>query len=148
MTFFNKFVEDCESQEKPYTNSKLEIPSNYEEAINSKQSEEWLNAMSEEYQSLIDNNVFDEVDISSSRTIDAKWIFTVKSNSEGIPTRYKARLVARGFKQMQEVNYLENFAPVIEKSTSRVFLTMAAHKKHNVYHLDIKSAFLNGVLEE
>ena len=148
VTFFNKFVEDCESQEKPNTNSKLEIPSNYEEAINSSQSEEWLNAMSEEYQSLIDNNVFDEVDISSSRTIDAKWVFTVKLNSEGIPTRYKARLVARGFKQMQEVNYLENFAPVSEKSTIRVFLTMAAHKKHSVYHLDIKSAFLNGVLEE
>ena len=135
MTFFNKFVKDCESQEKPNTNSKLEIPSNHEEAINSSQSEEWLNAMSEEYQSLIDNNVFDEVDISSSRTIDAKWVFTVKLNSEGIPTRYKARLVARGFKQMQEVNYLENFAPVSEKSTIRVFLTMAAHKKHSVYHV-------------
>ena len=50
--------------------------------------------------------MFDEVDISSSRTIDAKWVFTVKINNEGIPTRYKARLVARGFKQLQEVNYL------------------------------------------
>ena len=67
---------------------------------------------------------------------------------KGIPTRYKARLVARGFEQLQEVNYLENFAPVSEKSTIHVFLTMAAHKKHSVYHLDIKSAFLNGVLEE
>lgn len=143
MTFFNQFVNDCKSQKKQQisSNSKLEIPSNYKEAINSNQSEEWLKAMNEEYQSLIDNNVFDEVDRSSVRTIDAKWVFTIKINNEGIPTKYKAHLVARKFEQLQEVSYFENLALVSEKLTIRVFLKMAAHKKHKAYHLDIKSAF-------
>ena len=104
--------------------------------------------MLEEYQSLIDNDVFEEVQKNSQRIIDTKWVFTVKTNEHGIPTRYKARLVAKGFKQVHGIDYLESYAPVSDKSTIRIFLTAAAHKKQKVYHLDVRRAFLNGELEE
>ena len=62
--------------------------------------------------------------------------------------RNKARLVAKGYSQEEGINYDDTFAPVARLEAIRMFLTFAAHSKFKVYHMDVKSAFLNGKLEE
>jgi hypothetical protein len=62
--------------------------------------------------------------------------------------RYKARLVAKGYKQKYGIDYEEVFAPVARLDTVRLLISLAAHHSWKIYQLDVKSAFLNGVLEE
>ena len=60
----------------------------------------------------------------------------------------KARLVAQGYSQMEEVDYDETFAPVAHTKSIRIPLALAYHLKFKLYQMDIKTAFLNGFLKE
>ena len=71
-----------------------------------------------------------------------------KTDSDGIIIRNKARLVAKGYSQQEGIDYDETFAPVARLEAIRMFLAYAAHKKFKVFQMDVKSAFLNGELEE
>ena len=66
----------------------------------------------------------------------------------GIVTRNKARLVAKGYSQQEEIDFDETFAPVARLEAIRIFLAYVAHANFKVYQMDVKSAFLNGELEE
>ncbi|KAL8125961.1 hypothetical protein AgCh_013308 [Apium graveolens] len=83
---------------------------------------------------------------------DADWVQAMqeenKTGSDGIITRNKARLVAKGYSQYEGIDYDETFAPVARLEAIRIFLAYAAHKKFTVFQMDVKSAFLNGELEE
>ncbi|KAL8146362.1 hypothetical protein AgCh_004198 [Apium graveolens] len=83
---------------------------------------------------------------------DADWVQAMqeenKTDSDGIITRNKARLVAKGYSQQEGIDYDETFAPVARLEAIRIFLVYAAHKKFKVFQMDVKSAFLNGELEE
>ena len=128
--------------------SDIEIPKNYDEALLTANKEDWQCAVLEEYQSLIDNDAYEEVEKCTQKTIDSRWVFTVKTNEYGVPTKFKARLVAKGYNQIHGIDYIESYAPVSDKTTVRVFFTIAAKKKQKVYHIDIVTAFLNGDLKE
>ncbi|KAJ9561787.1 hypothetical protein OSB04_006947 [Centaurea solstitialis] len=80
--------------------------------------------------------------------IDTKWLFKNKKDEDGIVVRNKARLVAKGYKQQEGIDYNETFAPVARIEAIRMFLAYAAHKDFTVYQMDVKTAFLNGVLQE
>ena len=71
-----------------------------------------------------------------------------QSNAEGKIERHKARLVVKGYKQKHGIDYEETFAPVARMETVREVLSIVAQKKWKVYQMDVKSAFLNGVLME
>ena len=82
------------------------------------------------------------------KVIDTRWVFRNKLDEEGIVTRNKARLVAKGYSQAEGIDYDETFAPVARLEAIRMFLAFAAHSNFKVYQMDVKSAFLNGELDE
>ena len=71
-----------------------------------------------------------------------------KINPDGIITRNKTRLVAKGYSQQEGIDYDETYAPVARLEAIRIFLAYAAHMKFKVFQMDVKSAYLNGELEE
>jgi hypothetical protein len=75
-------------------------------------------------------------------------VYKTKLNEKGQIEKHKARLVAKGFSQQPGIDYGEIFAPVARLDTVRTLLAIAAQHKWQVYQMDVKSAFLNGFLEE
>nr|GEW72409.1 retrovirus-related Pol polyprotein from transposon TNT 1-94 [Tanacetum cinerariifolium] len=80
--------------------------------------------------------------------ITLKWIYKVKLDELGGILKNKARLVARGYRQEEGIDFEESFAPVARLEAIRIFLAYAAHKNMVVYQMDAKTAFLNGNLRE
>ena len=83
-----------------------------------------------------------------TNVIGTKWIFKNKTNEEGVITRNKARLVAQGYTQIEGVDFDETFAPVARLESIRLLLGIACILKFKLYQMDVKSAFLNGYLNE
>nr|GEX93036.1 retrovirus-related Pol polyprotein from transposon TNT 1-94 [Tanacetum cinerariifolium] len=80
--------------------------------------------------------------------IKTKWIFKNKKDDSSLVIRNKARLVAVGYSKQEGINYDETFAPVARIEAIRLFLAYVAHKDFTVYQMDVKTAFLNGILKE
>ncbi|GJZ53694.1 retrovirus-related pol polyprotein from transposon TNT 1-94 [Tanacetum coccineum] len=80
--------------------------------------------------------------------ISLKWIFKVKLNEYGGVLKNKARLVTKGYRQEKEIDFEESFAHVVLIEAIRIFLAYAAHKNMVVFQMDVKTAFLNGILKE
>ncbi|MGI4816432.1 MAG: reverse transcriptase domain-containing protein, partial [Janthinobacterium lividum] len=126
-----------------------EAPDTYDEAINSDDSAEWKVAMKEEIDSLMENKTWVLVDKpQNKKVIDNKWIFTKKLNSKNEVSRFKARLVARGFTQIPGIDYIDTFSPVTRLETVRALLGVAVQRGWNIKQFDVKTAFLYGALEE
>lgn len=105
--------------------------------------------MEEELESIEQNNTWELVDHSNGKkVIGLKWVYKTKLDSEGKVQKFKARLVAKGYTQQSGVDFDEVFAPVAPMETVRVLFALAAKLDWPVYHFDVKSAFLNGVLQE
>ena len=77
-----------------------------------------------------------------------KWIFKKKTDTDGNVTVYKARLVTKGFRQVQGVDYDETFSPVAMLKSFRIMLAIAAFYDYEIWQMDVKIAFLNGFLKE
>nr|KYP39854.1 Retrovirus-related Pol polyprotein from transposon TNT 1-94 [Cajanus cajan] len=121
-------------------------PGSFEEAAN---QEVWVKAMEEEIKMIEKNNTWELVDYPYKKDIiGVKWVYKTKLNPDGTIQKHKARLVAKGYSQQPGVDYNETFAPVTRLDTIRALIALAAHNGWNIYQLDVKSAFLNGVLEE
>lgn len=124
-------------------------PKNHNDAVTIVNSEKWITAMNEEFESLLANKTWSLVPLPIGRqAIGSKWVFKKKKDSAGNVVRYKARLVAQGFAQRYGTDFNEVFAPVAMQSTFRVLLTVAGHRKLQVRHIDVKNAYLNGTLSE
>ncbi len=127
----------------------LEEPQNIEETLTCENSKEWECAMQEEYDSLMTNNTWTLVPLPGGRKpVSCKWVFKIKQGTNGEVERYKARLVARGFTQTYEVDYNETFAPVAKFMSICCILALAALEDMEIHEMDVKTAFLNGELEE
>ncbi|KAK2440889.1 putative mitochondrial protein [Trifolium repens] len=121
-------------------------PLTYEQAAT---FEEWRQAMQEEIASIERNHTWDLVDLpANKRPIAVKWIYKLKHLPDGTIAKYKARLVAKGFLQKPGIDFTGVFAPVARLETVRLVVAIANHFQWEFVQLDIKSAFLNGKLEE
>ena len=76
-----------------------------------------------------------------------KWIFKLKIGISDTACKYKARLVVKGYAQKFGIDYLDTFAPVARHDTIRLLIALATHKTWKIFQLDVKSAFLNGTLD-
>jgi Reverse transcriptase (RNA-dependent DNA polymerase) len=85
---------------------------------------------------------------SGSKKVGCKWIFKIKRDSKGKIERYKVRLVAKGFTQKEDIDFNETFSPVSKKDSIRIVLALVAHYNLELHQMDVKTAFLNGELEE
>ena len=83
-----------------------------------------------------------------AKPIGCKWIFKTKRDSKGNIERYKARLVAKGFTQKEGIDYKETFSPVSSKDSFRIIMALVAHYNLELHQMDVKTAFLNGDIEE
>lgn len=80
--------------------------------------------------------------------IEVKWVYKTKWKLDGSVQKNKARLVANGYSQKPGIDFNETFAPVARLDTVRTLVALAAQKSQKLFQLDVKSAFLNGVLNE
>jgi hypothetical protein len=80
--------------------------------------------------------------------IRTKWVFKNKLNEDGKIVINKARLVCKGYAQMEGIGFEETFAPVARLEVIRMFLAFASFNNFKVYQMDVKSTFMNGDLEE
>jgi hypothetical protein len=121
-------------------------PCNLKEALD---DQHWCKAMEEEYEALIQNKTWHLVPPSSNKNIiDCKWMYRIKKRADGTIDRYKARLVAKGFKQRYGIDYEDTFSPVVKIATIRTVLAISVSRGWSLRQLDVKNAFLHGVLEE
>jgi hypothetical protein len=121
-------------------------PTTYQEAS---RILEWQLAMIDELTALERTGAWDIVPLLSHVVpITCKWVFKVKTKSDGSIERYKARLMARGFQQTQGLDYDETFAPVAHMTTIRTLIAVAASSSWTISQMDVKNAFLNGDLHE
>ncbi|KAL0383262.1 UNVERIFIED_CONTAM: Retrovirus-related Pol polyprotein from transposon RE2 [Sesamum calycinum] len=121
-------------------------PENFETAVKHKV---WVQAMEEEIKMIEKNNTWELADRPKDKeVIGVKWIYKTKLNADGSIQKHKARLVAKGYSQLPGIDYTETFAPVARLDTIRALIAIAANKKWKIYQMDVKSAFLNGYIDE
>ncbi|GJZ56453.1 retrovirus-related pol polyprotein from transposon TNT 1-94 [Tanacetum coccineum] len=109
----------------------------------------WIKAMQEELYEFEHLEVWELVPRPDKvMVITLKWIYKVKLDELGGILKNKARLVARGYRQEEGIDFEESFAPVARLEAVRIFLAFAAHMNMIVYQMDVKTAFLNGILRE
>lgn len=119
----------------------------YREAIQSEEAANWKKAMNEEYKSLTQNHAWELMEAPKNSTIiDCKWTYKLKRDANGNIQRYKARLVARGFRQQAGIDYQETHSPVVRFDSIRAVLPVASYMK--IRQFDVKTAFLYGDIEE
>ncbi|KAJ0805060.1 putative RNA-directed DNA polymerase [Helianthus annuus] len=123
-----------------------EEPKSWKEAL---KDDSWVEAMQEELQQFEKLGVWKLVDRPDNyKKIGTRWVFKCKKDDRGIVVRNKARLVVQGFSQIEGIDYNEVYAPVARLEAIRIFLAYASFKKFKVYQMDVKSAFLHGVVKE
>lgn len=109
----------------------------------------WREAMQSEKDSLLRNNTWEICDRPKGITpVTARWVYKTKIGPDGKPTKLKARLVARGYQQTKGIDFDEVFAPVAKWKAVRMIVALSASNEWILIHLDVKTAFLNGDLQE
>lgn len=127
----------------------LNEPISYEEAMKSSEKDEWLKAMQNEMDSLKENETWTLVDLpKGKKPIGCRWVYKVKTTSDGSIERHKARLVVKGFSQKPGVDYDQTFSPVAKMATIRSLLSVAASENMSLMQFDVSTAFLYGELDE
>jgi hypothetical protein len=120
-------------------------PRNISEAWKNEYCVQW-NA---EYNSLIENDTWELVPLPKGKNIvGSRWVSKVKRDANGSVQRYKARLVAHGYSQAEGVDYQEVFSPVVRNTSIRSLLALANTFDWEIHQMDVKTAFLQGDLEE
>jgi hypothetical protein len=139
-----KLIKDSEQSHVVFLS--MTEPKNFDEAS---QHDDWIRAMNEELDQIEKNNTWELVPRPEDKNvIGSKWVFKNKMNEKGQVVINKSKLVCKGYEQVEGRDFDETFAPVERLETIKMFLAYSCHKNFKVYQMDVKSAFLNGDLEE
>ena len=121
-------------------------PITFEEAS---KDQRWIEAMDQEIESIERNDTCKMIELpKGKKTIGVKWVYKTKLNARGAVEKSKAYLVENGYKQKHGVDYDEIFVPITCLDTICLILDLSAQNQWKVLQMDVKSAFLNGSLEE
>ena len=124
--------------------SSIAEPQTFNEALKSEEKDQWIQAMKNEYEKVIQNKTWELVECPKNvNVIGSKWVYKKKSDQT-----YKARLVAKGYSQVYGLDYHDTFSPVVRFNSLRILFAYAAQKKLQILHYDAQSAFLHGELQE
>jgi len=82
------------------------------------------------------------------KVVGSKWVLHIKCGPDGQVQKYKARIVAQGFTQVEGLDYDQTFAPVVKLSTFCTILAIAVQQNLTIHQMDVKAAYLNGKLKE
>ena len=122
------------------------LPANLKEAMN---DPAWIESMQDELIQFKRLDVWELVPHPENiKPLTLKWIWKNKLDEEQTVIKNKSRLVVRGYRQEEGIDFEESFAPVARMEAIRIFLVYAAHKGFTVYQMDVKTAFLHGSLKE
>jgi hypothetical protein len=136
---------DSDSDIEPLSQKKIEIlniltkdPTNFNQALRTKEAEKWKIAINDELNNMYNNKVMEIVDKipTNANIIDTKWVFTTKDNNTK-----KARLVAKGFQQIPGQDFVETYSPTVQADSLRLTVAIAANLNWNLKQLDIKAAY-------
>lgn len=126
----------------------IDTPQTYRQAVESNEEDQWREAMHSEMNSFKEHNTAELVRrTEASKVTKGKWAFKVKKDSNGRP-KFKARYVAKGFTQVEGIDYQETFSPVVNFDTVRIALTIAADRGYHLRQFDVSTAFLHAELKE
>ena len=129
-----------------------ETPLSYSEAMVSRDHKKWRAAAQSEFDGCVSQGTWNLVERSSlpsdTNIIPVKWVFKIKTDENGVITKYKARITPKGFKQRHGVDYFEVFANTGKYKTLRVALAIAARRDMELRQLDVPQAFTQAVLDE
>ncbi|CAI7873208.1 unnamed protein product, partial [Closterium sp. NIES-53] len=124
-------------------------PASMEEALAGDDREAWLASREDEFQSHMENETWTLTNLPPGmKALDCTWMLRVKTDAEGRLERRKTRLVIKGFQQREGIDFQEVFAPVAKAPTLRLLLAAAAVCGWKVEQMDVKTAFLYGVVDE
>ena len=123
-------------------------PKSVKEAMSRPDAVEWTKAMDEEYKSLLENGTWESYNGPiTNEPLPSKWVLSYKYNEYGQVVRCKARLVARGDRQREGIDYDETFSSTVRLESQRLVMAQAALEDMEIHQIDIKTAYLNGKLD-
>ncbi|CAO1618293.1 unnamed protein product [Jaminaea pallidilutea] len=126
----------------------LNLTPTVREALSSNNASHWRQAIKNEMQGLDAMNTWQIVDApANGRLVDSKLVLRIKTAPDGTPLKYKARLVARGFTQVEGVDFEETFAPVAPYTAIRTVFALAASHGWFLHSTDFTQAYLNGEID-
>jgi hypothetical protein len=108
----------------------------------------WVLAMQEELNNFTRKEVWHLVPRPNQNVVGTKWVFRNKQYEHGVVTRNKAQLVAKGYSQVEGLDFGETYAPIARLESIRILLAYATYHGFKLYQMDVKSAFLNGPIKE
>ncbi|XP_076940279.1 uncharacterized protein LOC143609401 [Bidens hawaiensis] len=124
-------------------------PNTYHEAVTSAESPQWKDAIKNEIDSTLQNHTWELVDLSPGcKPLGYRCIFKRKMKADGSIDKYKARLVIKGYIQKEGLDYFDTYSPVTRITSIRLVLAIAALRNLEIHQMDVKTAFLNGDLDE
>ena len=133
----------------PFVGNVEEHPNTYSEAMVLRDAAFWREAVNDEIDSILSNNTWVLVDLlPSSNTIGCKWAFRRKYRTDGTIQTFKVRLVAKGFRQREGIDYFDTYVSVARITSIHVLIALTSIYKLVVHQMDVKIAFLNVDLDE
>ena len=130
-----------------YCHKIYEVPDTYLDASQSPESHLWQKAMDEEIEALTEHNTFELTTLPVGRSVvGGKSVFTVKDDQSN-GKMYKARYVAKGFSQVQGIDYHETFAPTARLTSLKMLLQLAVQNNFLIHQMDVKTAYLNADID-